>query len=53
MTPASNFHMDKVLTTIKQFFRDWSEEGAKERETCYTPIIKEIVALFPPESWLA
>ena len=44
--------MEKVLTTIKQFFRDWSEEGVKVREMCYTPIIDEIGALFPSNSWL-
>ena len=23
---ASSFDMDKVVTTVKQFFRDWSKE---------------------------
>lgn len=41
--------MDKVLTTIKQFFRDWSKEGAEERRRCYKPIVDEILALFPSD----
>ena len=51
VTAASNFHMEKVVTTIKQFFRDWSEEGAPERQMCYKPILDEIQALFPEERW--
>nr|CAD7464553.1 unnamed protein product [Timema tahoe] len=38
---------DKVQVTLKQFVRDWSEEGAGERQTCYQPIIDEILAHFP------
>ena len=26
VTPAPSFDMEKVKTTIKQFFRDWSKE---------------------------
>ena len=26
VTPALDFHMEKVKTTIKQFYRDWSSE---------------------------
>lgn len=43
--------MDKVLTTIKQFFRDWSQAGAKERDMCYKPIVDEILTLFPWDTW--
>ncbi|VDP83781.1 unnamed protein product [Echinostoma caproni] len=38
--------MDKVRSTLKQFARDWSEVGAKEREICYKPVIDEVVNLF-------
>ena len=51
ISPASNFYMDKTITTIKQFYRDWSEEGAKERDLCYKPIIDEILRIFPPDTW--
>ena len=27
---ASSFDMDKVVTTVKQFFRDWSKEVGLE-----------------------
>lgn len=39
--------MEKVKTTIKQFYRDWSAEGETERESCYKPIIDEIKKRFP------
>uniref|UniRef100_A0A8V5GEX3 Carnosine N-methyltransferase n=1 Tax=Melopsittacus undulatus TaxID=13146 RepID=A0A8V5GEX3_MELUD len=38
--PASTFDMDKLKSTLKQFVRDWSEEGKPERESCYQPIIR-------------
>ncbi|XP_078531909.1 carnosine N-methyltransferase-like [Lissotriton helveticus] len=45
--PASTFDMDKLKSTIKQFIRDWSEDGRTEREACYQPIINEIMKYFP------
>jgi carnosine N-methyltransferase len=43
----SSFDMEKVKTTIKQFFRDWSAEGAAERHQCYEPILSELKNLLP------
>ena len=43
----SEFDMDKVKSTLKQFVRDWSEDGAEERRQCYQPIIDEILRLYP------
>ncbi|KAF1495639.1 Carnosine N-methyltransferase, partial [Megadyptes antipodes antipodes] len=51
ITPASTFDMDKLKSTLKQFVRDWSEEGKPERDSCYQPIISEIVKNFPKERW--
>ncbi|KAG0243489.1 hypothetical protein BGW41_002029 [Actinomortierella wolfii] len=34
--------MEKVQGTIKQFVRDWSEEGLEERAAIYHPILKEL-----------
>uniref|UniRef100_H2S373 Carnosine N-methyltransferase n=1 Tax=Takifugu rubripes TaxID=31033 RepID=H2S373_TAKRU len=45
--PSSTFDMDKLKSTIKQFVRDWSEDGRAERDSCYRPIIQEIQRLFP------
>ncbi|KAL9985874.1 hypothetical protein ACROYT_G008324 [Oculina patagonica] len=45
--PISGFDMEKVTTTLKQFVRDWSDEGKAERDACYRPIIEEIQKLFP------
>lgn len=42
--------LEKVQTTLKQFVRDWSEEGTEERKACYEPIIAEIIGRFPPET---
>lgn len=42
---------EKVQATIKQLVRDWSIEGAAERQTCYQPIIDEIIEQFSPDSW--
>ncbi|KFW10771.1 UPF0586 protein C9orf41, partial [Eurypyga helias] len=51
VTPASTFDMDKLKSTLKQFVRDWSKEGKPERDSCYQPIISEILKNFPKERW--
>ena len=43
--------MEKVVTTVKQFVRDWSDEGVEEREMCYKPIVDEIRSLYPAENY--
>lgn len=43
--------MDKLKSTIKQFVRDWSEDGKSERDACYQPIIDEILKQFPQDEW--
>lgn len=43
--------IERVQTTLKQFVRDWSEEGKSERDACYQPIVDEVVNNFPPASW--
>jgi carnosine N-methyltransferase len=39
---ATGQDMDKSWTTLRQFFRDWSLEGAPEREVCYGPILRDL-----------
>lgn len=34
--------MDKIRSTLKQFVRDWSSLGKRERDVCYQPVIDEI-----------
>ncbi|KAJ7352117.1 N2227-domain-containing protein [Mycena albidolilacea] len=34
----TDFDMDKLRSTLKQFVRDWSAEGRDEREACYKPM---------------
>ena len=59
---ADNRDMDKARSTLKQFVRDWSVEGEKERQLSYAPILNALNALygnlsadekfFPPTYWL-
>ncbi|KAI0033301.1 N2227-domain-containing protein [Vararia minispora EC-137] len=42
----SEFDMDKLRSTLKQFVRDWSEEGLEEREASYKPLKDALVAHF-------
>jgi carnosine N-methyltransferase len=41
LKPACTFDMDKLKSILKQFVRDWSENGKAERDAFYQPIIKE------------
>ena len=42
--------MSKIRSTLRQCTRDWSTDGARERATCYTPILKELERLYPDRS---
>jgi carnosine N-methyltransferase len=49
----SDSDMDKLRSTLKQFVRDWSEEGKQERESCYKPMKDALIEYFaavPPEA---
>jgi len=39
---AASSDLDKARSTLRQFFRDWSEEGASEREACNGPVIRAL-----------
>ncbi|KAF3937543.1 hypothetical protein ABW19_dt0202449 [Dactylella cylindrospora] len=43
---AESSDMEKARSTMKQFLRDWSREGAKEREECYGPILDAVERIF-------
>eukprot|EP00126_Sphaerothecum_destruens_P002238 Sdes_comp15676_c0_seq1m4697 len=43
--------IEKVQSTLKLFVRDWSVEGAPERDVCYRPIVEEIVRRFGKVPW--
>ena len=43
----TQFDLDKIYTTIRQFVRDWAAEGASERNKCYTPILDAVSARYP------
>ncbi|THH19544.1 hypothetical protein EW146_g1640 [Bondarzewia mesenterica] len=42
----TDFDMDKLRSTLKQFVRDWSDEGKEEREVCYSPMKDALVQHF-------
>ncbi|OEL22378.1 Carnosine N-methyltransferase [Dichanthelium oligosanthes] len=42
--------VDKVRCIVRNIVRDWAEEGQKERDECYKPILQEINRLFPNRS---
>ncbi|TWU74291.1 hypothetical protein ED733_005358 [Metarhizium rileyi] len=39
---AKHGDIDKARSTIRQFYRDWTAEGAVERDVCYAPIFKTL-----------
>jgi len=39
--------MDKVKSTLRQFMREWSDEGLEERKACFQPILQELERRFP------
>ncbi|EGS17483.1 S-adenosylmethionine-dependent methyltransferase-like protein [Thermochaetoides thermophila DSM 1495] len=41
---ARHNDIDKARSTIRQFYRDWSAEGAQEREACFGPVLRAITA---------
>ena len=40
-------HQSLVETMFQSIYRDWSAEGAIEREECYKPIIDSLKELIP------
>jgi carnosine N-methyltransferase len=39
---ATSNDLEKARSTLRQFFRDWSGEGASEREACNGPVIRAL-----------
>lgn len=39
---ATSSDLEKARSTLRQFFRDWSDEGASEREACNGPVIRTL-----------
>ncbi|CDS13701.1 hypothetical protein LRAMOSA05875 [Lichtheimia ramosa] len=44
--PVTPMDMDKVRSTLKQFVRDWAEEGKAERDATYRPILEELDSIY-------
>lgn len=47
---VSSADIDKVSYVLKNIMRDWSTEGATERDASYRPIIEQLVSHFPQVS---
>ncbi|KAG8345198.1 hypothetical protein TRVL_03977 [Trypanosoma vivax] len=45
--PPTPLDVDKVFSTLRQFVRDWSVEGAEERNSVYVPILNTLEGYFP------
>ncbi|TGZ81783.1 N2227-domain-containing protein [Ascodesmis nigricans] len=43
--------MEKVRSTLKQFYRDWSAEGEEERKAAYGPVKDELSRRFGEHSY--
>jgi carnosine N-methyltransferase len=46
-TPTAPRNISKVRSTLKQFVREWSVEGADEREASFSPLVKALVRHLP------
>lgn len=46
---SDQHNVEKVQSVLKNLVRDWSEDGAAERNQCYKPIIDEILLQYPLE----
>ncbi|KAG8528900.1 uncharacterized protein KY384_006589 [Bacidia gigantensis] len=44
---ATPSDLDKARSTLRQLYRDWSAEGAHERNACYKPVLKDLDDNFP------
>lgn len=47
---SNEFNMDKLRSTLRQLVRDWSIDGAEERQQCYKPLIDALMRLKPTSS---
>merc|ERR1712151_331655 len=45
---VSSRNSSKVRSTLRQFVRDWADEGAAERDRAYTPLIDALQRHLPP-----
>ncbi|ORC93513.1 uncharacterized protein TM35_000013900 [Trypanosoma theileri] len=45
--PPTALDIDKVFSTLRQFVRDWSAEGAPERNSVYLPILATLEDCYP------
>ncbi|CAG8602709.1 17165_t:CDS:10, partial [Dentiscutata erythropus] len=42
----TEFDMDKLRSTIKQFVREWAAEGQEERDAAYKPLLEALIEFF-------
>ncbi|KAH8174335.1 hypothetical protein LIA77_05754 [Sarocladium implicatum] len=39
---AKHSDIDKARSTLRQFYRDWTEDGKRERDLCYAPVFRAL-----------
>jgi carnosine N-methyltransferase len=44
---VSSNYVSKIRSTLKQFVREWSKEGQKERDCAFIPLKTEVLKYFP------
>ncbi|KJE94114.1 hypothetical protein, variant [Capsaspora owczarzaki ATCC 30864] len=47
LSPPTEFELDKVRSTLKQFAREWSSHGQAERDASFNPILDVLKSEFP------
>lgn len=45
--PVLPHNQEKTHSTLRQLFREWSAEGASEREACFKPVIEALNVEYP------
>uniref|UniRef100_A0A914N1C2 carnosine N-methyltransferase n=1 Tax=Meloidogyne incognita TaxID=6306 RepID=A0A914N1C2_MELIC len=48
--PSTEHYMTKSKSILKQLVRDWSANGAHERESCYRLVLNDMATLYPYRS---
>ena len=43
----NDLSQDKIRSTLRSLVRDWAEDGAAEREACYSPCLAALERYFP------
>lgn len=48
-TTSADQSQDRLRSTLRQFIRDWSAAGARERQECYGPVLEALEERWPDQ----